>query len=392
MSLPKPPDFLLCCLAALATLPLAAQQSTPKSPPVGAPPWRQRALGFHDIKPLLGLSDWQMQGMVHCSNSGAAFINFRLDHSSSWDDDLYSVSPAAEVKHLPRKIPSGYSLSLSDFFVAEHTLVTLYRAERRDDGDTTSPPRDVRYFLSTSDYDGDQASLVSLDVKFKPLKVALFGSGDFLVLGWDEGNLLPLLAVVKPDGTIRRFIDLDRRTAQFYKAYSPIKEAESASDTHPDLATLQRAAFVPFGSQVMLTYPGTTKGFRILGPVSEDRTIPAAFPGGFVLHDVLPAGDRQTLVLRVEEKPDFPPAGKDDAASKPTLRIFEMSLYTGLLLREFTFDKPSVADVACAPTNRLTAIFYDTVANVVQPADANGNKATQSTESATQLVIATAPR
>jgi len=72
--------------------------------------------------------------------------------------------------------------------------------------------------------------------------------------------------------------------------------------------------------------------------------------------------------------------------------MFELSLDTAALLREFTFDKPSIADVTCAPSNRLTAIFYDTVANVVQPADANGNKPAQSTENATQLVIATSPR
>jgi hypothetical protein len=72
--------------------------------------------------------------------------------------------------------------------------------------------------------------------------------------------------------------------------------------------------------------------------------------------------------------------------------MFEMDAHYGTLLREFYFDKPAIADVTCSPNNKLTAIFYDTVANVVQPADVNATKPAESTENATQLVIVTAPR
>lgn len=360
-------------------------------------PWPIREIHFSGGKPVLGLPVGDVAAHARCSNDGINFLDLYADSATAQPGpsmpELYSVSSTAGVKHLVRKIPVGYTnLSLRDFFVADHTLVTLLHAERRDDPDTTAPPRDVRYFLSVSDYDGDQASLVSLDLKFKPLKVALFASGDFLVLGWDEANLLPLLALVKEDGTIRRFIDLDHKPEEPYKAYSSIKEVESAPETRPDLATLQRAAFVSFNGQVMLTYPGTARDIRVLSSLGGDGSIPIALPGGFVLHDVLPAGDRRTLILRAEEKRDSPPAGKDGSASKPMLRMFEMDAHYGTLLREFIFDQPAIADVTCSPANKLTAIFYDTVANVAQAADANGNKPNQSTENATQLIIATAPR
>jgi len=400
MSLPKPPGFILLCLATLLATPAVAQSkpqspSTPRSP--SAFPWPIREIHFSGAKPVLGLPTGDVVSHARCSNDGINFLDLYPNSTDTVPGpsmpELYSVSSTAGVKHLARKIPVDYTnLSVRDFFVADHTLVTLLHAERRGGQDTTVPARDVRYFLSVSDYDGDQASLISLDLRFKPLKVALFGSGDFLVLGWDESNLLPLLALVKEDGTIRRFVDLDRKPEPLYKPRSLIKEAEPAPETRPDLATLQRAAFVPYNGQVMLTYPGTAKGILVLSSLGVDGSIPIALPGGFVLHDVLPAGDRRTLVLRAEEKRDSPPAGKDGAASKPMLKMFEMDAHYGTLLREFIFDKPAIADVTCSPANRLTAIFYDTVANVVQPTDANGTKPSQSTENATQLVIATAPR
>jgi hypothetical protein len=81
-------------------------------------------------------------------------------------------------------MPSDFTdVSIRDFFVADRTLVTLVEAVKRDDHGDTSVPRDVRYFLSLSDYDGGFAKLLPLDLRFKPLKIAQFGSSDFLVLG-----------------------------------------------------------------------------------------------------------------------------------------------------------------------------------------------------------------
>ena len=401
MSLPKLPGFLLLCLAALFGAPGSAQsapQVAPKPAGSSAPvfPWPIREIHFLGAKPVLGLMAGQPAAHARCANDGTSFVDIYPDSATAQPGpsmpELYSVSSTASVKHLARKVSVDYTdISVRDFFVADHTLVTLLHAQRRDDRDTAAEPRDVRYFLSVSDYDGDSARLISLDVRFKPLKVALFGSGDFLVLGWDESNLLPLLALVKDDGTIRRFIDLDRKPEPLYKPRSTIKEPERAPETRPDLATLQRAAFVPL----------LQSGFAHLSRHREKHpcprffgcrwTIPIALPGGFVLHDVLPPGERRTLVLRAEEKRDSPPTGKESKL-QTELRMFEMDAHYGTLLREFFFDKPAVADVTCSPANKLTAIFYDTVANVVQPADANGTKPAESTENATQLVIVTAPR
>jgi hypothetical protein len=293
---------------------------------------------------------------------------------------------------LLRKIPVDFTdISVRDFFPADHTLVTLLEATKRDDRSDTSPPREISYFLSLSDYDGGNAKLLPLELKFRPFKVAQFGSGDFLVLGWDEANLLPLLALLKEDGTLRRFIDLeDPRHPEFYTIYGSLKEVESSAKARTALATLQRAEFVPYGSEVLLTYPGTAKGVSVLSAVGEDRSIPIQLPAGFVLHDVLVSGARYPLVLRAQPMEVSEKAATGNTDSTPQ-RLLEMEARNGTLLREFLFDKPHLDAVTCASGTTLTAIFYDTIADPTHPA-AGPSDQTPQAQNPAQLVIATAPR
>jgi hypothetical protein len=401
ISLLKTVPLTSWCLAALMTLPAAAQSSqqarpaTKKAPTASAPPWPQKTIRFSDEKVILSLPGEGSRAVTHCSDAGTTFVDLYADSSlpgSSEISDLFSVSPSGEVKSLHRIMPSDFTdISIRDFFAADHTLVSLLEAVKRDDHGDTSVPRDIRYFLSLSDYDGGFAKLLSLELGFKPLKVALFGSGDFLVLGWDESNLLPVLALLKEDGTVRRFVDLDyRRHPEFYTTYGSLKEAESSKRADTALALLRRAQFVPYGSQVLLTYPGTAKSVSVLSAVGEDRSIPIELPGGFVLHDVLVSGAGYPLILRAQPAEV---SGKATTVGEvnPQQRLFEMNSHNGSLLREFLFDKPHLDGVKCASAAALTAIFYDTVADAVRQSAASSDQITP-TENATRLVIATAPR
>lgn len=347
---------------------------------------------FADEKTVLGMPLAGSRSRPHCSTDGMTF--FDLSAGSSTSDVsaaplLFRVSTEGEVKRLLRKLPPDFSkVTVRDFFAGDQTLVTLLEATKRDDGTSTSPPRETEYFMSISDHEGDLSSLVQLEVRFKPLKIARFGAGDFIVLGWDEGNLQPMLALLKEDGTVRRFLDLEvRRTGKAREGSSSETQNETVSEqTHSSLDSLQGAAFVAYGNELLLTYPGTNKPIRVLNPAGDGRTIPIVLPGGFVLHDVLVSGSRGSLVVRagVVEDPDKPAS---EVAQDSQLRLFEVSTYTGAPLREFIVPKPRVADVACAVNSSLTAIFYDTIANADRPSAIDGK-----TYTSLQLVIATARR
>jgi hypothetical protein len=371
------------CLAVLFASPANAQTPTPKPHP--APARHQKAVSFSGEKVILGMPPTSSRSVTHCSSDGTTFLDQHAAGSAT-APELYSIEQDGTLKHLSRKLPPNFTrVSILDFFAGEHTLVTLLKAELDDDTAGSTAPRETDYFLSLSDHDGDSAELLPLDLKFKPLKIALFGSGDYLVLGWDEANLQPLLAVLKSDGTIRRFVDLsDRVHSESFASYNSMKEAESSSKERASLASLQRTQFVPYGDRVLLTYPGTARSILVLSSVGEDLVIPIAIPGGFVLHDALVSGEHYPLVLRVQPEEA---SSKTAAAAVPPQRLFEMDSYHGQFLREFLFDKPHVDQVTCAANSKLTAIFIDTINNSPSSANAQPGPA----EPATQAVIATAP-
>jgi hypothetical protein len=344
-------------------------------------PWRKTTVRFTNEKPVLGLPVDSNRARLRCANDGVVFFDLTADSTAAAAPMLYSISRDGEVKHLLRKLPIDYTdVSVRDFFAGEGTLVTLLQAEKRDSPEMR--PREVDYFLSTSDHDGDLPNLIQMDVRFRPLKVATFGSGDFMVLGWDEGNLLPELALLKGDGTIRRFVDMDDRKP----GADPEKEAARERVT---LEALEDAVFVPYGSEVLLTYPGTAKPVLVVGAGGQSRSIPISLPGGFVLHDVLVSEAPWSLVLRAQEPRD--PKAKEDAGKVPQPRMFAMDSTHGSLIREYVIDtKPLISEVTCAAKNSLTAMFYDTVD--AGKTAANGGTtavADEAADASKQLVVST---
>lgn len=343
---------------------------------------RPGGLRFSDESPVLGFPLGSSKSTAHCSIDGTAFYDLTAN-SATAGQDIFGIAPDGGVKHLLRKLPIDFTnVSVRDFFVGDQQLVTLLQADKRDAGTEASPPRERDYFLSLEDEAGDLSDLVALNLRFKPVKTARFGSGDVVVLGWDEGNLLPVLAYVGADGTVHRFIDLDERRANVTSDASARKEA--AEHTKETLDTLQGAAFVAFGSDVLLTYPGTTKPARVLTAIGGTRMIPITIPEGYVLNDVLVSGPRGTMVVRVKDADDSRRPAAAPGADAPKMRLLEEDSTHGSLIRELIPEKPKVEDVTCAANYTVSAVFYDTIP------DANSNGAGGS--SATQLVVATARR
>ena len=119
--------------------------------------------------------------------------------------ELYRVSPHANVKHLPKPLPTAYmQLDSSGFFAGDRMLVTVIRASRPDDQPTHVGSD---YFLSVTDSDGDHPKLLRLDdLKFSVSKAAVFGSGEFIVFGSDRTTSDPVIAMLNAEGEFKTFI------------------------------------------------------------------------------------------------------------------------------------------------------------------------------------------
>ncbi len=331
---------------------------------------------------------------AYCSVDGTAFYDLAVSGTAA-GQYLFGISSDGGVKHVLRKLPVDYShVEVRDFFVGDGQMVTLLEADKRsEEGDAAS--RDKDYFLSLEDEAGDLSSLAQIQVYFKPEKVARFGSGDMLLLGWDEGSQMPLLAIMKDDGTIRRFIDLDEAKPRATRNASRDEVKSEAVAVKQERATqesLEGAAFVANGNEVLLTYPGSTKPIVELDALGNEQLIPIEIPYGYVLNDVLVSSGRGTLVARVKDADDkTKPVAGNGTAKPPKMRLIEYLAYNGAWLQEFTFEKPLVSDVTCAPNSSLVAMFPGTIpggGNTVSSSGATGT----TTDTPTQLVVATSRR
>ena len=345
---------------------------------VGTAGWGQsvKTIVFTNGKPVLGLPVPGERAKAHCAVDGITYFEGLADQDAGAAANLYGVSTDGEVKSLRRKLPEGFSeVRVLDFFAGEHEAVSLLEAERRDDN--SRRVTETSYFLSIADHDGDFSKLISMDVKFRPLKVGMFGSGEVLVLGWDTGNLLPVLVAMKEDGSVRRFVDLDERGLERDGRGAGTITTE---DRETVLKDLQGAAFVSYGAELLVTYPGTGRGIRVLSGTGLSRTIPMLLPGGYVLRDVLVSEGRGLLVLRVK-----PALASDEKKRAPDsdVRMFEVNATRGDLIRELMFRRPRMTEVTCATGYSLTAIFLEPVARP---------EATKAVDEPMQLVVSKVPR
>ena len=348
-------------LLALSTFPLRAQINKP--PPVKIPV-RIHPIRYVSPTPVLGLPPdaYKLGGL--CSSNGLTYFEGSSEASSP--QDLYTLATSAEVKHVRRKLPIGYTdLTLKSFFPSDHTIVSLLEASNR--AQPGERPHASDYFLSTSDPTGDLSDLIALQLHFKPLKVAVFGSGDYLVLGMDTANQVPLLARLKDDGTVRRFVDLGAMQ-------------RAGADVSANDKLTANAAFVPFGDDILLTFPGTTEPLHILRDRGEDGVLQLAFFGRFTLHDVLGSERRPTLVARYQ-------ASSADDKQPPVQKLYEFSLANGELLWELALDKVPVEAATCAAKQSLTSVWMKAQGT---PANDTGGKPAQ--DEAKQLVVGTARR
>ncbi len=353
--------FRLRFLVVLFTIPLFAQKPKPGQL------IRERTIDFIDAKVVLGLPADVSKRPSLCSPDGLTF--FEDSQDGSLPRDLYSVSATAEVKHLQRKLPVDFTnVVLKDFYPSEHTLVSLLEASNRDQ--PGSQPRGQEYFLSTSDQSGDRSDLLTLALRFKPVKVGAFGSGDFLVLGWDVANELPLLARLKADGTVRVFVDTT--------------ELQKAGGAASSLAELSKAAFIPRGDNILLTFPGTTDPIWVMSDKGTNSTLALVFPAGFVLRDVLGSDGRYSSTLyRVQAESDGDEARNAKTPVPP--RVLELNYP----ITEFKLVKAPPTSVTCGAKQSLTAIWMRAKGTPVKETDGEQKPAA---DEARELVVGSVRR
>jgi hypothetical protein len=318
-------------------------------------------------KPLIGLPPSTVMGFpILCSPDGTTFVEVYENATNSVNrfPDLYSVSILGEVKRLNRPIPTGYQgLAVRSLFPGEHTIVSLIQAYGKKDLSPDTPKTEVN-FISLIDREGGSEKLLELKLKFQPLKLAVLGSGKFIVLGLDTANLVPVLALLDEDGTLLRVIDLDNRkydnSKDLGEIYKQAKEGESAAAKRKQITgALASASFVAHGSKVLLVQPGSKLYVHILGEGGDEGAVPITLSSDFLVEGILGSESSYTWVVRAQKLDSFQKMANDHIIQNPPQQLFEVNQETGKATRAIDIVGVHPMAVTCAANKKLSALYDD---------------------------------
>jgi hypothetical protein len=345
-----------------------------------------RTLDLTHVEPLVGLPAATVTGDPICSSGGDIFseiygVSDKPD--VAYFPEIYSISKLREVKKIKLPVPTGYkAFVLGSFFPATHRLVALILADQPLDPKTPQEKGKLTPFLSTVDRDGDQPNLVKLDLLFKPLKAAIFDTGEFLILGTDMVNLKPVLAIVHEDGSLNRMLDLDARK---YESSQDLNQIYSrrANDSNTDAAqrlaldALSAAEFVPWGEEILLVQRGSTLPVYRFRSAALIGTVTIKPPDGFLTDSIMGSGEKDTWVVLTKDTSSFQKVANGGVVENSPEHIYEVNPRTGEVIDQLFVKGPQPGEIGCAADGRLTVIYY----GLPQQADAPE-----------KLVYASAPR
>ena len=290
-----------------------------------------------------------------CSSSGQVYAGeYAFDMQGrmlSAVPDLYRVSPLGNVQQIRMPLPSGYSsVDSPSFFAGENSLVALIGVSQPRDSDKDAKLSRTS-FLSVTDSNGDHPELIRLDLEFDPVQVAVFGSGEFLVLGTQPTTFLPSVALLNANGNLIRYIDLLSSKMDT----GGQKETSSAS-----VQTGSIARFAPWGSDILLVLPGIDRSavyhFR---PSGQFERLPIQLPSDEEVEGVLGTSGKENWVIRTRSAESMKKALKSHIVENPSESLYEVSSHNGKVLNRLQVLGPNPSEIACAADGKLTAMWVD---------------------------------
>ena len=367
-----------------------AQQQTQRPAPqkAPAPPPPIRTLDLTHTEPIPSLAAPNVNGYpAVCSSDGTIFVQpfSSTTQQPGAHPAIFSISDTREVGIVTVSLPSDYNqVNIRSLFPTPQELVAVVQASQPTDPNVPVVKGRPTSFLSINPRDSADSRLLQLDLPFNVVRAALLSSGDFLVLGNDTVNQLPVLAMLGSDGTLKKMLDLDPRL------YLQSKElAANATSRTSDTRTAQQkmvqralssARFVPFGDQVLLVQTGTTMPVLRFTSSGDPDPVTIKLPPGFVLDRILGSSDRDTWVLlATPPRPLARMTSSQDAEGSPN-HLFEVDPITGEVIDELALTGTQNSNVACAAHQKLTALYTVRAAST----DANTQQ--------DQLSYASAPR
>jgi hypothetical protein len=229
-----------------------------------------------------------------CGSEGSAFLMM-------WESDknpdalplLYRLAPSGDVVRFTYDGAVGFRdfSDLARFFISESKVSGLTTAHPIEPSDP-SKRGSQKNVVVTYDYDGTLRNIAELEPEINPATVAVFPSGDLLIVSIDKWSKEPHLLILDTDGVKKGEVSIDTddyHGANGAGAKGPAHDAYVAN-------VMNAAQFVPYGNDLLLIFPQTRFPVLELSEHGVVRSIPLQIPEGKTIASAVQSNGRAILV------------------------------------------------------------------------------------------------
>jgi hypothetical protein len=204
-----------------------------------------------------------------------------------------------------------------------------------------------RDFIARFDLDGSYRGSIKLDAGFRPMQIAVFGSGDFAVAGVDEESV-PRAWILNARGQFLTYLELpnditDYRRKNVEKNFADSEGLDAATDV-----IAMFAAFYAYHGNILLVRSGNVSPIYEIREGGEAREVRVKAPDGLQIGRLIPS-DTNWLI-------DF----RGKLLDKKTDAIYEVSPETGEMMRQYHIESEegSKDEVSCMVQGSLIGLRH----------------------------------
>ena len=198
-------------------------------------------------------------------------------------------------------------------------------------------------FIARFDRDGTYRGSIRIDLPISALNLAVFPTGQFVVLGLDELNQRKIL-LLKPSGDFDRIIELPR------KAAGKNSEVETQSDKSSLLVAGLFSQLVADGTHILLVSRTSDSVFAISSSGLVDEV------------HLNTGGSEISAVQAVPEGWLVRIASSEQSNQIATSRLFDRN--DGHLIRTYVYEEPQHSVPGCIHENELTFLRRETDSSI----------------------------
>ena len=316
----------------------------------------ERTLKFSLVKSDPTISISPVTSIPQCSSDGSLFIDM-LDPKDLDKHTLVSFYENKSRTYYPSLISDLHDVTVLGFYPTKSVVGFLVRGTKEAPGGGTGSGKSpsgfswssYHYYVAEFNLDGTYRESVELPISNPLSRLAIFPSGEFLVVGYDQLNAAVRLLLLDSSGHVSKTLDIPaaRTSAGAEAPYGSIEAAHAARNLVGSIA------LTPYDQDILVWRGGSNDPVLEVGSGGAVREVPLQVPSGFVFVEMVPANDRWVAHFRIQG------AAENSAFSQKTYSYSELRPQDGSVSSRLVIPPDDPQFLACEKDGNYIAYKLD---------------------------------